>query len=68
MRLRLGPPRHRRSTMAGCETLTVPGDNDHDFYVLPAQPAGSRDARTFVAAGAVAILVHNCGPTESWVH
>ncbi len=54
--------------MAGCETLTVPGDNDHDFYVLPAQPAGSRDARTFVAAGAVAILVHNCGPTESWVH
>lgn len=29
--------------------LTVPGDNDHDFYV---------------AAGDSALLVHNCGPHE----
>jgi hypothetical protein len=30
--------------------LTVPGDNDHDFYVTVAETAG---------------LVHNCGPSEA---
>lgn len=38
--------------------LTVPGNNDHDFYVLPAQ-ADSRHAPDVVASD-TPVLVHNC--------
>ena len=43
--------------------LTVPGNNDHDFYIVPAEPAGSGDAHHDVAAAMVPVLVHNCGGT-----
>jgi hypothetical protein len=44
--------------------LTVPGNNDHDFYVFPAQADGS-DREYRVGASDVPILVHNdsCGVT-----
>jgi len=38
--------------------LTVPGNNDHDFYVLPAQ-SDSRHAAYDVEARSASILVHN---------
>jgi hypothetical protein len=38
--------------------LTVPGNNDHDFYVLPAQPEG--DHTYYAVVGSTPILVHNC--------
>ncbi len=38
--------------------LTVPGNNDHDFYVLPAAEANSQIYD--VAADEVPVLVHNC--------
>lgn len=39
--------------------LTVPGNNDHDFYVLPAQTS---DRQTYPVGRAVTlVLVHNCG-------
>jgi hypothetical protein len=34
--------------------LTVPGNNDHDFYVIPTQPG-----RYYSATRSVAVLVHN---------
>ena len=37
--------------------LTVPGNNDHDFYVLPAQA-------TVALTGMAPILVHNCGKNQ----
>ena len=40
--------------------LTVPGNNDHDFYVLPASIDGHH--LDYVEAGNMAVLVHNCGP------
>jgi hypothetical protein len=40
--------------------LTVPGNNDHDFYVLPASTDGHH--LDYVEAGNMAVLVHNCGP------
>ena len=40
--------------------LTVPGNNDHDFYVLPAQASNGRNT-DHVLAGTIAVLVHNCG-------
>jgi hypothetical protein len=46
--------------------LTVPGDNDHDFYVLPAKPGSHRGS--YSVAGDTAVLVHNtsgCGPVLS---
>jgi hypothetical protein len=40
--------------------LTVPGNNDHDFYV---QPAGSVDGEASAGASSTAVLVHNdCHP------
>jgi hypothetical protein len=36
--------------------LTVPGNNDHDFYV---QPAGSVDGEASAGASSTAVLVHN---------
>jgi hypothetical protein len=39
--------------------LTVPGNNDHDFYVLPAQ-TGSHYTHQVVTR-AIPVLVHNCG-------
>jgi hypothetical protein len=43
--------------------LTVPGNNDHDFYVIPAQTSGG--GNTYAeATGTEAVLVHNddrCG-------
>jgi len=46
--------------------LTVPGNNDHDFYVLP-QPVAS-DHAYYMEAGAAPILVHNinCGEISYW--
>ena len=41
--------------------LTVPGNNDHDFYVVTGVTDG-RQARD-LAAGSTPILVHNCDPT-----
>jgi YD repeat-containing protein len=40
--------------------LTVPGNNDHDFYVLPAK--GGVDVRYYHVdgAGVTPVLVHNC--------
>jgi hypothetical protein len=45
--------------------LTVPGDNDHDFYVILAQP-GDRSTH-YAGASQTAVLVHNCpvGPRSS---
>ena len=47
--------------------LTVPGNNDHDFYVLPAEPGSHRGY--YSVAGDTAVLVHNntpgCGPVLS---
>ena len=46
--------------------LTVPGNNDHDFYVLPAKPSSQRGY--YSVAGDTAVLVHNtsgCGPVLS---
>ena len=45
--------------------LTVPGNNDHDFYVFPSQADGSDDGAYHVTQGDVAVLVHNdsCGVT-----
>jgi Bacterial toxin 30/Pretoxin HINT domain len=40
--------------------LTVPGNNDHDFYVLPAQ-GGSSHHTHYVEDGDTPVLVHNCG-------
>ncbi|MGH3252502.1 MAG: RHS repeat-associated core domain-containing protein, partial [Trebonia sp.] len=39
--------------------LTVPGNNDHDFYVLPARTGNS--SADHVPGGGVPVLVHNCG-------
>jgi hypothetical protein len=39
--------------------LTVPGNNDHDFYVLPAS-ANSGTHYQVDQAGVTAVLVHNC--------
>jgi hypothetical protein len=44
-----GSPRRKRSTTGGCGTLTVHGNNDHDFYAI---------------ASDVGILVHNCGSED----
>jgi RHS repeat-associated protein len=47
--------------------LTVPGNNDHDFYVLPARPEGSGARGSYnQMAGAAPVLVHNdsCEPNE----
>jgi len=38
--------------------LTVPGNNDHDFYVLPAQTDSSHHTYHIVA-GHTPVLVHN---------
>ena len=45
--------------------LTVPGNNDHDFYVLPSPGgrAGSQHAY-HVVAGGTPVLVHNCGKSQ----
>jgi RHS repeat-associated protein len=45
--------------------LTIPGNNDHDFYVFPSQADGSDDGAYHVTQGEVAVLVHNdsCGVT-----
>jgi Double-stranded DNA deaminase toxin A len=40
--------------------LTVPGTNEHDFYVEPAMVVPS----THAGPTAVALLVHNCGDDE----
>jgi RHS repeat-associated protein len=43
--------------------LTVPGNNDHDFYVLasdPGQPGNSHHTH-YVEAGNTSVLVHNSG-------
>jgi hypothetical protein len=43
--------------------LTVPGNNDHDFYVLasdPSQPGNSHHTH-YVEAGNIPVLVHNSG-------
>jgi hypothetical protein len=45
--------------------LAVPGNNDHDFYILPAQ-TGSHHAYD-VVAGNTPILVHNCGNEDEAV-
>ena len=45
--------------------LAVPGNNDHDFYILPAQ-TGSRHAYD-VVAGNTPVLVHNCGNEDEAV-
>ena len=52
--------------------LTIPGNNDHDFYVLPAESPGGYTHQ--VEAAGKPILVHNddsCGPDDnsipSWV-
>ena len=42
--------------------LTIPGNGDHDFYVLPAQPSSHRTYR--VVAGSTPVLVHNCVDPE----
>lgn len=50
--------------------LTVPDNNDHDFYVISdsdvaAPNMGSAGHHTRdVSAGAMAVLVHNCGSTD----
>jgi len=31
--------------------LTVPGNNDHDFYVLPARPDGNGDRKFVQSSG-----------------
>jgi hypothetical protein len=52
-------PRHRSGWMWD---LTV--QQDHDFYVIPGQTAGSGGEDQVGAAGMVPVLVHNCN--ESW--
>ena len=42
--------------------LTVPGNNDHDFYVLPSAHDNHPTQRSF--AGDVPVLVHNVGCDE----
>jgi hypothetical protein len=42
--------------------LTVPGNNDHDFYVLPSAHDNHPTQRSFT--GSVAVLVHNVGCDE----
>jgi hypothetical protein len=39
--------------------LTVPGNDDHDFYVLAVEQEGRSSGLGGTAAGAVAVLVHN---------
>jgi hypothetical protein len=41
--------------------LTVPGNNDHDFYVLSSGHDGHHDPAD--KAGATSVLVHNCAAT-----
>ena len=43
--------------------LTVPGNNDHDFYVLPVQ-AGIGHTY-YVKTGYTAVLAHNCGESPN---
>ena len=40
--------------------LTVPGNNDHDLYVIPGQPVGNDDTYHVVGTSTAAVLVHNC--------
>jgi hypothetical protein len=40
--------------------LTVPGNDDHDFYVLPTRTDCHHPY--YVAAGSMPVLVHNCSP------
>jgi len=49
--------------------LTVPGNNDHDFYVLAVQASGHPHVLSAIAESA-SILVHNdsCGPGEQYVY
>lgn len=42
--------------------LTVPGNYDHDFYVLPAQTSSHHTYH--VVAGDTPVLVHNCGKNQ----
>jgi hypothetical protein len=42
--------------------LTVPGNNDHDFYVIPVQPVSHNTYNSIV--GTTAILVHNCSKNQ----
>jgi hypothetical protein len=46
--------------------LTVPGNRDHDFYVLPHRVAS--DHAYYVEAGVTPVLVHNsnCGKISYW--
>lgn len=44
--------------------LTVPGNNDHDFYILSAQ-TGNHSA--YSVKSGVSVLVHNCGTSEETV-
>ena len=48
--------------------LTVPGNNDHDFYVIasPQSTSGSRHTY-YVNAGSTPVLVHNDNPASSRV-
>jgi len=46
--------------------LTVPGNNDHDFYVLPAGD-GADGYYHVDENGGIAVLVHNCGDTPPGV-
>lgn len=41
--------------------LTVPGNDDHDFYVIPAQTNGGHDTYG-VVEGVAPVLVHNSTP------
>jgi hypothetical protein len=46
--------------------LTIPGNNDHDFYVIPSLVTGGQHMY-YVAAGGTPVLVHNvseCGPGD----
>jgi hypothetical protein len=42
--------------------LTVPGNGDHDFYVLPAQLHDNSAYQ--LITGTTPVLVHNCGPMD----
>jgi hypothetical protein len=44
--------------------LTVPGNNDHDFYVLPAESDGTGQHYHVNQDGVTAVLVHNCDDAE----
>jgi len=50
--------------------LTVPGNNDHDFYVVPEQSDGSAQHAYYAVTGDTPVLVHNSGPGcgELWIH